>query len=47
MVAVKVAMVPQGSEKELLNAINRVEKDFRAAFPSVIWLFFEPDHSDE
>jgi cation diffusion facilitator family transporter len=47
MVAVKAAMTPQGSEKELLNSINRVERAFREAFPSVIWLFFEPDHADD
>jgi len=46
MVAVKARMRPQGTEFELLTAINRVEKDFRTAFPIVIWLFFEPDHDD-
>lgn len=47
MVAVKAKMHPTGSEKQLLNAINQVERDFRQAFPQVLWLFFEPDHRDE
>ena len=47
MVAVKARMFPAGSENELINAINRVELDFRQAFPMVKWLFFEPDNRDE
>jgi len=47
MVAVKAGMLPTGSENELLNAINRVEREFREAFPMTTWLFFEPDNSDE
>jgi len=47
MVAVKAKMRPTGSEDELLNAINRVERNFRQAFPTVKWLFFEPDNRDE
>jgi cation diffusion facilitator family transporter len=47
MVAVKAKMHPTGSENQLLNAINRVERDFRQAFPQVLWLFFEPDDRDE
>lgn len=46
MIAVKVKMHPTGSEEELLNAINRVEYDFRLAFPIAKWLFFEPDNRD-
>ena len=46
MVAVKAGMRPTGSEDELLNAINRVERDFRQAFPMAKWLFFEPDNRD-
>ncbi len=46
MVAVKAKMHPTGSEEELLNAINRVERDFRQAFPMTMWLFFEPDNRD-
>ena len=44
MVAVKARMRLTGSENDLLNAINRVEQDFRQAFPMVKWLFFEPDN---
>lgn len=47
MVAIKARMHPTGSENELLNAINRVEREFRQAFPMVKWLFFEPDNRDE
>ena len=47
MVAVKAKMRPTGSEDELINAINRVESDFRQAFPMTTWLFFEPDNKDE
>ena len=46
MVAVKVRMRPTGSESGLLQAINRVEREFRIAFPMVMWLFFEPDNMD-
>jgi len=47
MVAVKAKMRPTGSEDELLNAINRVEREFRKAFPMAKWLFFEPDKRDD
>ena len=47
MVAVKAKMHPTGSETELINAINRVEREFRQEFPIVKWLFFEPDNRDE
>ena len=46
MVAVKARMQPQGSEVALVEAINRVEAGFRAAFPQVRWMFFEPDVED-
>ena len=46
LVAVKARMQPQGSELGLVEAINRVEVGFRAAFPQVRWIFFEPDISD-
>ena len=46
MVAVKAKMRPTGSETDLLDAINRVERDFRIAFPMAKWLFFEPDNRD-
>jgi cation diffusion facilitator family transporter len=46
MVAIKARMQPQGSEMLLIEAINRVEAGFRAAFPEVRWIFFEPDIGD-
>jgi len=46
MVAVKAKMHPTGSEDELLNTINRVERRFREEFPMAKWLFFEPDNKD-
>ena len=46
MVAVKARMQPQGSEVMLIEAINRVEAGFKAAFPQVRWIFFEPDVED-
>ena len=47
MVAIKARMTVTGSETDLINAINTVERDFRAAFPVTRWLFFEPDNDDE
>ena len=47
MVSVKARMRPTGTEIELIHAINRVERDFREAFPIAAWLFFEPDIHDE
>jgi cation diffusion facilitator family transporter len=46
MVAVKAKMRPVASAQALVESINRVEKGFRAAFPQVQWLFFEPDLAD-
>jgi cation diffusion facilitator family transporter len=46
MVAVKAALVPQGNEGAMIDAINRVERSLRTAFPQVRWCFFEPDRSD-
>jgi len=46
MVAVKAQMAPQDSDHALVDAINRVERSLRQAFPQVRWCFFEPDHSD-
>lgn len=47
MVAVKAKMKLTGSERGMVEAINRVESDFKKAFPVTAWLFFEPDISDE
>ncbi|MFT7684804.1 MAG: cation diffusion facilitator family transporter [Candidatus Azotimanducaceae bacterium] len=46
MVAIKARMHPQGSEKQLILAINACEKSFRQQFPKVLWCFFEPDSTD-
>jgi cation diffusion facilitator family transporter len=46
MVAVKARMVGTGSERALIAAINAVERDFRDQFPTIAWLFFEPDVED-
>jgi len=46
MVSIKARMHLTGSEEGLIHAINRVEKGFREAFPTVRWVFFEPDLAD-
>jgi cation diffusion facilitator family transporter len=46
MMAVKARMKPQPSDVALIEAINRVEQSIREAFPSVRWIFFEPDIKD-
>jgi len=46
MVAIKAKMVNAGSERDLIEAINAVERDFRAEFPATAWLFFEPAVED-
>jgi cation diffusion facilitator family transporter len=46
MVAVKAKMVITGSERGMLEAINRVEAEFKQSFPITTWLFFEPDYTD-
>lgn len=46
MVAVKARMTPTGGDRELVQAINRVEKDMKERFGAISWLFFEPDLED-
>jgi len=46
MTAVKARMQRQTSDQELIKAINATEAAFRARFPSIRWLFFEPDVHD-
>lgn len=47
LVAIKAAMVERdGSAAELVAQINTVEAGFKAQFPNVQWLFFEPDSED-
>ena len=43
MVAVKAEMMPTGSEKGLIEAINRCERAMKKEIPCVQWSFFEPD----
>ncbi len=44
MVAVKARMARVDSAEALVACINQVESAFRARFPEVMWLFFEPDN---
>jgi cation diffusion facilitator family transporter len=46
MVAVKAQMPEFDNTKQLVVNINQIEKAFRAAFPAVMWIFFEPDNRD-
>ncbi|WP_369600475.1 cation diffusion facilitator family transporter [Hahella sp. SMD15-11] len=46
MVAVKARMAAQPSDTALVEAINAVEDRMQAAFPDIMWLFFEPDLRD-
>ncbi len=46
MVAVKARMTPTGSDRDLVAAINRVEREVREAYPAITWSFFEPDLED-
>ena len=46
MLAIKARMTETGSATALIDTINKVEADLRAAFPAVRWCFFEPDKSD-
>jgi cation diffusion facilitator family transporter len=43
MVALKAKMREHDSQRELIDAINRIEAAFRERFPQVQWTFFEPD----
>ncbi len=43
VIAVKARMTESVSAPLLIEAINRCERELRAAFPQVRWLFFEPD----
>jgi cation diffusion facilitator family transporter len=46
MVAVKARMVPVAGDRALIEAINAVERDMKAAFGEIRWSFFEPDITD-
>ena len=45
MVSVKAEVKATGA-RELVLAINQAERDLRAEFPEIQWLFFEPDVTD-
>jgi divalent metal cation (Fe/Co/Zn/Cd) transporter len=47
MVAVKARMDSATDADGMVAAINRAEVAFRQAFPQVVFLFFEPDVTDE
>ena len=46
MLAVKARMAETASATTMIEAINRVEAELRAAFPAVRWCFFEPDNKN-
>ena len=46
LLAIKARLHECQSTAATVDAINRVEKVVRAAFPSVRWCFFEPDNDD-
>jgi cation diffusion facilitator family transporter len=46
MLAVKVRLHPQGGEVAMIETINRLERGLRSGFPSLRWVFFEPDLAD-
>jgi len=46
MVAVKAQMREYPTQAGLVEAINGCEKKMKAAFPQIVWSFFEPDLRD-
>lgn len=46
MLAIKARMTDTPSANAMIDAINQVETDLRCAFPTVQWIFFEPDTKD-
>jgi cation diffusion facilitator family transporter len=46
MVAVKARMMPATSDRDLIDAINTVERAMKDQFDDVRWSFFEPDIVD-
>jgi len=46
MVSIKACLDPELPTRELVRQINRMEVALRAAFPDVLWSFFEPDDKD-
>jgi cation diffusion facilitator family transporter len=46
MVAVKARMTPVAGDRQLVHAINTVERALRERYADIRWLFFEPDLAD-
>ncbi len=46
MVATKAKMRGEQSDREMIDAINRVEAKMKLQFPEIRWSFFEPDVDD-
>lgn len=46
MVAVKAQMRERTHAERLITDINVIERDLKQAFPTIKWIFFEPDLSD-
>lgn len=46
MVSLKLRFQRQAGDEAIIQAINEFEKDFKKAFPQVVWLFVEPDTAD-
>jgi cation diffusion facilitator family transporter len=46
MVAVKAKMTPVESVNQLIDNINTCESELRKGYPSIKWVFFEPDIRD-
>ena len=47
MVAVKAKMVNVDTTDQLVENINKCEKDLKKEIPAVKWIFFEPDVKEE
>ncbi|MDR5763065.1 MULTISPECIES: hypothetical protein [unclassified Caballeronia] len=43
LVAVQAELVPHRNADDLVRTIDRIENDMRVHFPSVRWIFFEPE----
>lgn len=46
MLAIKARMGKTADASQMVEHINRVERDLREQFPQLRWIFFEPDNSD-
>jgi divalent metal cation (Fe/Co/Zn/Cd) transporter len=46
MLTVKAKMAEKKSVEKLINDINACEKELKSLFPTIQWVFFEPDKED-